>query len=160
MTGFSSEESTGCTEAEKWGCINQTLQAALEDGLGGAFPASVRLNLAGHMHRFQSVTFGDGRPPVVVVGTGGVALDGSPPLGEVDVAVGGEAADSLSTGAQVDSGGKSLPAFGYLEIAYGADGTWSGTIHSPPEGLTLAECGTQQQSGGSVCELGTGVSAK
>ncbi|MCP3960147.1 MAG: hypothetical protein GY719_20065 [bacterium] len=160
VTSFSSKESTGCTDHDKWGCINQTLQAALQDGLDGAFPTSVRLNLAGHMHRFQSVTFDDGRPPVVVVGTGGVALDPSQPLGKLDVPVGGEAADSLTTGAQVESGGKALPAFGYLEIAYAKDGTWKGSIHSPPEGLTLAECGTKQQAGGSVCKLGSGVSAE
>jgi hypothetical protein len=160
ITGYDADQSTACTDADAWGCVNQTLQAALDAGLGGAFPAAVKLNLAGHMHRFQSLTFDDGRPPLVVVGTGGVALDGSPPLGAVDVAVGGVAADTLSTGATVTSDGKSLPAFGYLEITYKADGSWSGTLHSPPEKLTLAECGSQQQAGGSVCGLGSGVSAQ
>ena len=160
VTGYDAEESSGCTSADRWGCINQSLQAALDAGLGGAFPASVKLNLAGHMHRFQSVTFDDGRPPVVVVGTGGVALDPSQPLGTVDVSVDGEDADSLSTGAEVTAGGKEKPAFGYLAITYGEDGTWSGTIQSPPESLTMADCGTELQAAGSVCKLGSGVAAK
>lgn len=161
VTGFSSTESTGCTSADQWGCINQTLQAALKDGLGGSFPASVKLFLAGHMHRFQSVTFsGSDRPPVVVVGTGGVALDAYPPLGTVDLQVDGQEADSLTTGAQVASSGKALPAFGYLDITYQDNGTWSGVLQSPPEGLTLANCGTAQQAEGSVCQLASGVKAK
>ncbi len=158
VTDFSSTESTGCTSADRWGCINQTLQAALRDGLGGSFPASVELFLAGHMHRFQSVTFpATDRPPVVVVGSGGVALDPSPPTGTVSVEVDGDAANSLSTGADVTADGKELPAFGYLDIALDDDGTWSGTIHSPPEGLTMAECGSKQQAAGSVCQLASGV---
>ncbi|MEM7353452.1 MAG: metallophosphoesterase, partial [Acidobacteriota bacterium] len=144
VTGYSSTESTGCTSANQWGCINQTLQAGLKEGLDGAFPPAVKLFLAGHMHRFQSVTFDDGRPPVVVVGTGGVALDPSPPLGTVSVAVDGAKARTLTTGADVTSSGSKLPAFGYLDITYSPDGTWSGTIHSPPEELTLADCGSKQ----------------
>lgn len=161
VTGFSSTESTGCTSADRWGCINQTLQAALRDGLGGAFPAAVKLLLAGHMHRFQSVTFaGAGRPPVVVVGTGGVALDPSPPLGTVEVSIDGSAAVSLSTGADVAANGEQLPAFGYLDITYSPDGSWSGIVHSPPAGLTLATCGSEQQAAGAVCQLGPGVEAR
>lgn len=160
VTSFSSTESTGCTSADQWGCINQTLQAALKDGLSGAFPDSVKLLLSGHMHRFQSVTFTDGRPPMVVVGTGGVALDASPPLGTVDVTVDGASADTLTTGAYVSNNGKLQPAFGYLDVTYQADGTWSGVLHSPPEGFTLANCGSELEAKGSVCVLGSGVKAE
>lgn len=158
LTSYSSTQSTACTSMRRWGCINQTLQAALRDGLGGSFPSTVELLLAGHMHRFQSVTFpGTERPPMVVVGTGGVALDPSPPIGAVNVAIDGDAARSLTTGATVTSDGTTLPAFGYLDLTLQADGTWSGTIQSPPEGLTMAECGSKQQDAGSVCQLASGV---
>ena len=161
VTGFSSTESTSCTSAKRWGCVNQTLQAALRDGLGGSFPPAVQLFLAGHMHRFQSVTFpGTDRPPVVVVGSGGVALDPNPPIGTVRVKIDGDAANGLSTGAEVTADGKELPAFGYLDITRDVDDTWSGTVRSPPEGLTLAECGSKQQAAGSVCRLAPGVVAK
>ncbi|MEM7357159.1 MAG: hypothetical protein AAF657_40465, partial [Acidobacteriota bacterium] len=58
------------------------------------------------------------------------------------------------------SSGSKLPAFGYLDITYSPDGTWSGTIHSPPEELTLADCGSKQQAAGSICQLGSGVEAQ
>ncbi len=149
-------KSTGCTPENRWACMNQTLQAALDRAPGGSLPASVELLLAGHVHRFQSVTFPQiDRPPVVVVGNGGVALDDSPPHGQVEVSVDGDPAHTLTTGAEVTLAGKSVPAFGYLDVSYSADG-WSGEIQTLA-GTPIAVCGSEQQARGSVCELAPGV---
>jgi hypothetical protein len=174
VTGFEAGESTGCTDAggsgeDDYGCINQTLQAALSRGLGGELPPAVELVLAGHMHRFQAITFGPSeadteapRPPVVVIGTGGVELDPSPPVGAFATEVGGRAAKVLVTGAEVGTpeGGKA--AFGYLEVVLdGAGEGWSGRLIDPAEGLTLATCGSPGEGGrDAVCTLAPGVTAE
>jgi hypothetical protein len=156
------------SEADRYGCINQTLQAALGSGLGGALPAAVELVLAGHMHRFQAVTFEPGggaagaRPPVVVVGTGGVALDPSPPVGAFATMVGGLPAQVLTTGAEVGTPDGAKAAFGYLDLTFGgASGTWSGRLVDPSEGLTIATCGPPGEDGrNQVCALAPGVTAE
>lgn len=161
VTGFEADKSTGCSDENRYGCINQTLQKALDEALAGALPENVRLLLAGHMHRFQSLSFPDAsRPPVVVVGTGGVALDPSPPVGALSVAVDGEVARGVATGAVVEVDAEEKEAFGFLDIQFNADGTWSGTLHDPAEELTLARCGSEQAAAGQVCELSPGVVAE
>jgi hypothetical protein len=165
VTGFESGESTGCTADDRYGCNNQTLQAALGRGLGGALPPAVELVLAGHMHRFQAVTFEPGdagvgaRPPVVVVGTGGVALDPSPPVGAFAATVGGLPAQVLTTGAEVGTPSGEKAAFGYLDVAFGgASGSWRGRLVDPAEGLTIATCGPPGEDGrGPVCALAPGI---
>lgn len=163
VTGFDAGTSTGCTDAGRYGCINQTLQAALGLGLGGELPPAVELVLAGHMHRFQAITFDSTlRPPVVVVGTGGVELDPTPPLGAFTARVGGRTADVLTTGAEVGTPDGEKAAFGYLEVALGAAGEgWSGRLIDPAEGLTLATCGPPGEGGrDAVCALAPGVVAE
>lgn len=172
VTGFENEKTAGCTAQDRYGCINQTLQAALGRGLGGALPPAVELVLAGHMHRFQAITFegssdpegpeAGGRPPVVIVGNGGVDLDPSPPLGEFSTAVGGRAATVLATGAEVGTPDGAKAAYGYLEVDYGgARGSWSARLVDPPEGLTMATCGPPGEGGrGPVCTLAPGVVAQ
>lgn len=158
VTGLEAGKTTPCTAESRHGCINQTLQAAVGGALGGKLPAAVDLLLAGHMHRFQSLTFPDaGRPPVVIVGNGGVELETYPPIGSFAASVGGLTANALSLGAKVDDGGTSKNAFGYLEIQLGDDGTWSGAVRNPPESLTMAECSSAAASGGRVCRLASGV---
>jgi hypothetical protein len=168
VTGFDPGQSTGCTGDDAYGCINQTLQAALDRGLGGALPPAVELVLADHMHRFQAITFepgpgeAGGRPPVVVVGTGGVALDPSPPVGAFPAAVGGRPAQVLATGAEVGTPDGDKAAFGYLDVEFaGAGGSWSGRLVDPAEGLTLATCGPPGEGGReSVCVLAPGIVPK
>jgi hypothetical protein len=49
--------------------INASLQAASGNALPG-----IALVLAGHIHNFEALAFADGRPPQLVLGTGGSAL--------------------------------------------------------------------------------------
>jgi hypothetical protein len=46
------------------------MQAAL-DSIGGAFPAGVRLVIAGHVHQWEALSFGAARPSSLIVGNGG-----------------------------------------------------------------------------------------
>jgi len=158
VTGFTAGESTGCTAANQWGCINQTLQAALRNAGSDDFLAALDLHLAGHMHRFQTLTFqAPGRPPVIVVGNGGVALDDSPPVGPLALTVDGEPVKGASLGSmiQIKNGG-SDPAFGYLDATVGPDGQWQGQVRNPVEGVTLARCGSRFAARGQVCRLPSG----
>jgi hypothetical protein len=55
--------------------LNRTLQVALATAAGGRLPAGITLALSGHMHIFEALSFSDDRPPQLIVGTGGTALD-------------------------------------------------------------------------------------
>ena len=52
----------------------EVLQAASEND----FPATMRLFIDGHIHLFETLSFGAARPPQMVVGNSGTALD--PPV--------------------------------------------------------------------------------
>ncbi len=54
--------------------LQLTLQAALKKAQGGAFSPHIGLLLSGHAHLFESFTFRDGRPPMMVVGNSGTKL--------------------------------------------------------------------------------------
>jgi hypothetical protein len=99
---------------------------------------------------------------VVVVGTGGVALDPSPPVGAFATMVGGLPAQVLTTGAEVGTPDGAKAAFGYLDLTFGgASGTWSGRLVDPSEGLTIATCGPPGEDGrNQVCALAPGVTAE
>ncbi len=160
VTEFEGDNSTGCTSAERYGCINQTLQVAIKQGLGGSLPASVDLLLAGHMHRFQALTFAGARPPLVVVGTSGVALDPSPPTGKFTTTLEGLPVAVLATGAEVSTPQGPKAAFGYLEIDYQSNGTWQGKLIDPSQNLVIAHCGSARAEKGAVCALAPGVTAE
>ncbi|MBV8592857.1 MAG: metallophosphoesterase [Caulobacteraceae bacterium] len=71
------------------GVVNQTERAAVKD----LSLAGVQLVLSGHVHNFTALDFGSGRPPQLVVGTGGDVLnkgDFPPP------AIGSASVDGLS----------------------------------------------------------------
>lgn len=55
-----------------------TMQAAIVKTKAGGFDKSVNLALAGHIHNFETLSFNDGRPSVMVVGNSGTKL--SPPI--------------------------------------------------------------------------------
>jgi hypothetical protein len=122
------------------------LQEALRRSrLDGSLPQSVQLVLSGHMHQFESVTFGPGtgRPPQLIVGNSGVGLTNSPLIGPFAMPLDGEPAKGLS-----------LIEFGYLELSLQADGSWRGQVvdprPSPPE--VLADCGTTElNTKGRIC---------
>jgi Calcineurin-like phosphoesterase len=44
----------------------------LQEALGSRLPADIKMVVSGHIHLFEALTFADGRPPQLVVGTGGV----------------------------------------------------------------------------------------
>src|SRR6185369_3160552 len=53
-------------------------QEVLQEASANSFPAGVRLFIGGHVHLFETLTFGAGRPPQMTVGNSGTALD--PPI--------------------------------------------------------------------------------
>lgn len=129
---------------------NKTLQLALKLGSGGTLPPSVGLVLAGHLHRFQSVTFASGRPPVLIVGDGGVKMDTDKPTGNFVATVDGANARVISEN-----------MFGYLAATVNRDGSWSGgwngELTHRKKGYTArknATCGTETLRHGSICMLG------
>jgi hypothetical protein len=103
---------------------NQTLQAAMRGGL----PAAVTLLLAGHIHLFEGLAFELGRPPMLIVGIGGTALDA--PITQPLVGM-------TLDGATVTTG-KTLASFGYVTMEpVGSD--WRARVHDV-EGRVLTEC--------------------
>lgn len=65
---------------EKMSAVDYTLQAAVPKTKEGKLNQNIRLNLAGHVHQFEYLTFDDGRPPQIVSGAGGTLLD--PPFSD------------------------------------------------------------------------------
>jgi len=93
---------------------NKVLQAAL----GADTPASVRMDVAGHIHFFQAVDFGGARPPQLVVGTGGDNLEGMP-----TAAVTGADINGLKVVNAVTYSG-----FGYMVWDRLDKDSWAGTL--------------------------------
>jgi len=115
------------TTPPAYASIDRTLQEALARaaaGGPGVLPDEIQLMLAGHIHALQSATFFDEgglpRPPQLVVGNSGVALDEHAVTGAFDATVDDFTAHILG-----------LEEFGYLEVAdLQADGSWRGAFHS------------------------------
>lgn len=58
------------------GMTTTALDYTLQQALGPNLPPNVSLTLSGHQHLLQALTFADaGRPPALLVGTGGAELD-------------------------------------------------------------------------------------
>jgi hypothetical protein len=53
-------------------------QPTLQQASNNTFPASVQMFISGHIHLFEVLSFGEGRPPQLVVGNSGTLLD--PPV--------------------------------------------------------------------------------
>ena len=103
---------------------NQTLQAAMR----GRLPASVALLLAGHVHLFEGLAFEPRRPPTLLVGNGGTALD--EPITQPLVGTTLDGA-TLTTA-------KTLAGFGYVTMEP-MGGNWRAVVHDV-EGRVLTEC--------------------
>jgi hypothetical protein len=103
---------------------NQTLQAAMR----GRLPASLTLLLAGHIHLFEGLAFEPRRPPMLLVGNSGTALDTPPtqPLTGMSV-----------DGATVTTG-KTIGSFGYATLEQTPAG-WRAEVHDL-EGKMLTQC--------------------
>jgi hypothetical protein len=125
-------------------CLNAVMHEAIQASLG-ELPPAVTLPLAGHMHLFEAVNFDTvGRPPQLVIGTGGVALAGT--------SVTDFTADNLDG---QDAHGVQLNDFGFFEIHLHHDGQWKGRLlDGKHRGDVLADCGSKEFSkSGSVCKL-------
>ena len=161
VQAFDGDKSTGCSKDNQYACVNQMMQTAIKNQPTGALPSNIELILTGHMHKFESVSFGTqaGRPANIVVGSSGVKLSGSQPSPSASIAIDGLPATVLSTNKQVQSAGQNYDAFGYLAIKLGKKGAWQGKLVNPPEKLTLANCSSEQNLAQGVCELAKGVTA-
>jgi hypothetical protein len=102
-----------------FGQLNQTLQCALAGETGDQLLPRLEWILAGHMHRFETLTFAapSQRPPTLVVGNSGVGEDPSPPTGAFAQSLDGATATGFS-----------LAQYGYLELAKDGSGSWRGQI--------------------------------
>jgi calcineurin-like phosphoesterase family protein len=103
---------------------NQTLQAAMR----GRLPASVALLLAGHVHLFEGLAFEPRRPPMLLVGNGGTALDAPITQSLVGMTLDGA---TLTTA-------KTLSTFGYVTMEP-VGSNWRAIVHDV-EGRVLTEC--------------------
>jgi hypothetical protein len=105
--------------------MNRTLQIALATAAGGRLPAGITVALSGHMHIFEALSFADARPPQLIVGTGGTALDRPIDRAMQGMTIGGatvhaarsdhrfgflliKAAGDSATGSFIDVGGQTL----------------------------------------------------
>lgn len=130
---------------ESYQVLNRTLQQALRQRPDAALPPAVRLVVSGHMHRFQSLAFGTGRPAQLTVGNGGVVLDTRQPIGRFSTTAEGSATEGLG-----------IDGFGYLDVLLGDRDAWHGRLVNPlltAESQLLAECRGQPAIGGSLCWL-------
>lgn len=112
---------------------NLTLQAAMR----GRLPASLGLLLAGHIHLFEAFAFEPRRPPMLLVGNSGTALDDPITQSLVGTKIDGATVTTAKT----------LRTFGYMTMEP-AGGGWRATVHDV-EGRVIAECAIQP--GNLVC---------
>ena len=136
--------------AQPYDVLNVTLQCAFASPSGAALLPKLDLSIAGHMHRFEQLSWSAGaqRPPQLVAGNGGVAEETDPPVGRFAQTVDGEAAS-----------GYTVDEFGFVLMRRGDDGAWSGAVVTPDpaawDGL-LPACGTEGEGGGVLCVEGSG----
>lgn len=128
--------------------INRTLSCAADAGDGPGPLAGVDLALGGHMHRFEWLHWGPGveRPPVLIVGNGGVELETNPPQGSFDQPVAGEPASGFSLGQS-----------GYVEMVRGEDDAWHAEVVALDPGAwdeELPACGSAAAASASLCLRG------
>jgi hypothetical protein len=119
---FGCDGQPGSGPASPYAVLNRTLQCAFAGDSGAALLPKLDLHLAGHMHRFESLSFAPdaGRPPTLVVGNSGVQEETGPPQGELEQTVDG-----------AEASGFSVAELGFLELTRGAGGDWHGTVVTP-----------------------------
>jgi hypothetical protein len=138
----------GTGAPQPYAVLNRTLQCALADPAAAALLPQLDLLLAGHMHRFESLTFAarSGRPPQIVVGNSGVLADTEPPTGAFSQLVDG-----------VTAAGFSVAQSGYLVLTRNEGGTWQGAVQtSDPASWSavLPACGSPAATGQLLCVAG------
>ena len=122
--------------------INQTLQTALAGTGSGKLPAPVILSLAGHIHRFETVTFRDGGPPQIIIGNSGVKLAKGSPRGTIP------AFDIAGRKAF----GNAAHKHGFMAIHYQPDGSWHAAVFRK-NGRPMATCSSTNSPAKAVCVL-------
>lgn len=127
-----------------YGCINKTLETALHKN---PLPETIHLSLAGHMHRFQSISFPAKQkgphPPQLILGNGGVELASNHPKKSFTIDVAG-----------LKGIGFGLSQFGYMEMTLGGSGDWRGQLLGPTENSVqpvLARCDSKASSATGIC---------
>lgn len=159
VQAFDASTSTGCSSANQFACIDQMMQRAISAQPTGSLPESIKLILSGHMHKFESVSFDNGKqPPNLIVGSSGVQLWGDEPIGGVSLTINKLPAKALSTNMQVVKNKITYDAFGFFNITLDTNGGWEGELINPAKNLTLVNCSSKQNLAQGVCELATGVS--
>ncbi len=117
---FGRDGKASTAPALPFGQLNQSLQCALAGKAGAALLPRLGLIVAGHMYRFETLTFTGPtqRPPTLVVGNSGVFEDTGPPTGAFAQTQDGATATGFS-----------LAQFGYLELARSkTGGGWLGKV--------------------------------
>jgi Calcineurin-like phosphoesterase len=104
--------------------LNATLQAASANDL----PPSITLVLSGHVHLFEALSFAAGRPPQLIVGHGGTALDPAITVPFVGTEIAG------ATVAE----GMALDGFGFTTLER-SDSGWQATARDV-DGTPMARC--------------------
>ena len=101
----------------------------LQLALGNDIPASVRMTVSGHLHFFEAVDFGGGRPPQLIVGTGGDDAEVMPPETLVGVDVNGAKVVNAAAHA----------GFGYMVWDRVDAQTWTGMLFDV-DGKPIERC--------------------
>jgi len=146
--GGSRNNQPGTDPPQPYGVLNRTLQCALDGPTAAQLLPKLDLLLAGHMHRFEQVTFtpDSGRPELFVIGNGGVLEDTDPPTGSFSQLVDGMTA----TGFAVEQ-------FGFVMFTRTQAGAWQGavtTVDPAAWSSFLPACGTSATAGASLCVTG------
>jgi hypothetical protein len=141
----SCDNQPGTGSAQPYAAFNRTLQCAFASASGSALLPKLTLSLAGHMHRFESLTFaaGSSRPPQLIVGNSGVLEDTSPPTGSFSQTIDGQQASGFS-----------IAQFGFVQLDRGAGGTWSGAVVTTAPAAwsaVLPACGSSPAPGAFLC---------
>jgi len=113
-------------------------QVVLQEASGNDFPAAIRLLIGGHVHLFETLSFGRRRPPQLVVGNSGTELDPrvTTPLPGLEMA-----------GLEVTSG-LNVAEFGFVTMRRQGR-RWTATLRDI-EGAAILRCGLHAE--GLACE--------
>ena len=163
VQSYEAGSSTACSAAQTYSCVNQTLQYGIANSSSGRLAPGIDLSLAGHMHHFQSLTFpSDTLPPQLIIGDGGVELgDYGPGTGTMnpEPTIAGLQAQGVAIGVSAEVSGTSVPGYGFLEISYGPNGAWTGSLSNLQASVELASCGVPVSESG-VCSLNEGTTGQ
>lgn len=104
-----------------YGQLNTTLQCALNGPAGAKILSRLGMILAGHMHRFEALSFAPPShlPPTLIVGMSGVAEETGKPIGAIS--------QVLDDGTAI---GVTVEEFGYVELERDPVGGWNGRIRA------------------------------